>query len=219
MIAPCYRVAPDMATGWSMPRLWPGSTVFVLGGGPSLGLIEPSTLRRPCIAVNNAYLLKPDADVLYFADRRWHEWNRHDLHRYVGEHVVSRVFIPPRERVPGGPDIRWLNRDHNAPVSHDPRFVAGFCGGANAVNLAYLGGARRIVLLGFDMRPGNWHRLHKLPPVRHQHRESFIPSLTRMGRELAKVGVEVVNATPGSALTAFPIVSPERFGMELRPGT
>jgi len=87
--------------------------------------------------------------------------------------------------------------------------------GYQAANLALHAGARRIILVGYDMRrgPGNlahWHGDH--PP----HMNNAPPdALARFAAafdsvpETLPAGVEIINATPGSAVTAFPFASLE----------
>jgi hypothetical protein len=96
-------------------------------------------------------------------------------------------------------------------MSLDPRRVAGPDSGSNAINLAFLFGARRIVLFGFEMRPGNWHDRHRRVTPPQRYAEKFIPALEAMAVALKREDVEVINATPGSALTCFPIVAPDEI--------
>jgi len=59
---------------WSVPREWPGETVFIVGGGPSVLGLELEALRgRRVIAINSSVYKLPWADILYFGDWRW--WN------------------------------------------------------------------------------------------------------------------------------------------------
>lgn len=197
---------------WRVPAgLWSGRCAFILGGGPSLKGFDVERLRGrgPVIGVNNAGLdLAPWADVLFFADgqTRWYGWNKHRLHLFQGEYIVTRTQIPAGH----DPQLRRLQFVPKENLSREPDAVAGFCGGSSAINLAYLFGARTIVLLGFDMKPnGNWHDLHKLPCLPNQHRDKFIPALERMAPELARDGCLVINATPDSALRCFPMADIE----------
>ena len=196
-----------MLTPWSVPCRWQGRTAFILGGGPSLAEVDVDRLQGlgPVIAVNDAGLIRaPWADVLYFSDgeQRWFGWNKDQLPLYRGPLIVTR-----QEVAAGSHDIKLLGWAKGVALSTDPRFVAGYCGGSNAINLAFLFGASRIVLFGFDMRPGNWHDRHK-KPARDNYRDRFIPAIERMAVVLAMHSVEVVNATPGSALACFPIRTP-----------
>lgn len=157
------------------------------------------------IAVNDAGLhLAPWSDILFWADRRWLDWNHEKLHLHTGLWKVSRK-VP---HLNTGYDVKVVGFLPGR-LSNDPEYVGGHCGGSSAINLAYLLGAKRVVLLGFDMRPGNWHNNHKLPPQKGQHENRFIPALKVMAPGLAEAGCEVVNATPGSALTCFPMISLE----------
>jgi len=85
--------------------------------------------------------------------------------------------------------------------------------GACAVNLATLLGATKIVLLGYDMRringQNNWHNDH---PVTEENSsdpyESFLEPWPSIARGADMIGVSIINATPNSNLTLFPIVKP-----------
>jgi hypothetical protein len=194
--------------------MWAGETVFILGGGPSLARIDCASIKGGLIiALNNAYLLRPDADMLYFADRRWYRWNKDDLHRFTGNLIVSRSFIPERDGGSRVRDIKWIGRALDNELSREPDQIAGWCSGSNAVNIAFLAGAARVVLLGFDMTPGNWHRLHKEPQNPSQFATRFLPSIEKIGQQAARAGMGCINATPGSALTAFPMADPADFGI------
>lgn len=193
---------------WQVPRAWEGETAFVLGGGRSLDLVDVGRLREAgrVIAVNDAGLVRaPWADVLYFADAKWLNWNRDELHRFTGSRLVTRMTETPA----AGREVLQVHRDKVNGLSRDPGAVAGWCSGSNAINLAFLFGARRIVLLGFDMRPGRWHDRHKRRSKPTIYADRFIPALERMARELRTEGIDVVNATPGSALACFPIAHPD----------
>jgi hypothetical protein len=194
-----------MSVVWSVPRAWEGEAAFVLGGGDSLRGFDAGRLKGHgrVIAVNDAFRIAPWADVLYFGDRKWFDWNRGSLGMFRGEHIVTRVEVgatPPLK-------IKRLRRNLDVGLARHPSEVAGWCSGGNAINLAYLFGAAPIVLLGFDMKGGNWHTHHRTPKNLDAYRRHFIPHIERMAPELEREGVTVINATPGSALGCFPIVS------------
>jgi hypothetical protein len=206
---------------WSVPRIWPGETVFLLGGGPSLRGFDPSVLDgRRVIAINNSWELKPDADVLYFCDSSW--WTRKKPKaealagygrngdavkaHFRGEFVVTiGDLIDPR--------VKRLRNGGKTSLSGDPSALKhGTNSGYQAINLAYLFGASRIVLLGYDMRTeGNathWHagHGHGAAVVEHKLAKVFLPYFPALVQPLADAGVEVINATPGSALQCWPHV-------------
>jgi hypothetical protein len=108
--------------------------------------------------------------------------------------------------------IKFYSRDHNhrdGLTTRSGDFISwNRSSGAAAISLAHRLGARRIVLLGFDMRmvggEKNWHNDHiekKHNPF-HRHMRSF-PAIAR---DAAALGLEIINATPGSAIKQFPIV-------------
>ena len=194
---------------WRVPKAWPGSTVFILGGGPSLKDIEVPRLKgRRVIACNNAFILAPWADVLCWADAAWYEWNWRDLHHHLGPYRVCWRRMP---EMPGAASFERLFEFHKPlAISFDPTGVVGANTGHGALNLAVLFGASRVVLLGFDMktRDGahNWHNFHQRQPEGDPYR-GFIAALEAAAPELVRAGVECFNASPDSALECFPKIS------------
>lgn len=198
-------------TYWSAPRDFDNQAVFIIGGGPSIKGFDFNRLRdKNIIAVNNAGLdLVPWAQVLFWADKRWLDWNHSRLHEHYGKYKVSRKIPHIKVDHPIHTMEFWPKR-----FSETPQAVGGWCGGSSAINLAYLMGARVIILMGFDMRPGNYHNDHLKPHIPGQHRYKFIPTLENMAPKLLKHGVTVLNANPRSALRCFPFADIEELLME-----
>lgn len=205
-------------TRWEHPD-WTGRTVFVLGGGPSLRGFNPLRLgEHPIVAINEAGLsLCRYADILFWSDVRWIDWNfdRLSLHTGPMRYTCQRSGI---DEIPYARLIEfrpWLDGRVPNALELDPRAVGGQDSGTKAVNLIYHTRAARVVLLGFDMhdlppdrwQEGNWHAAHKAPPLVGQRAE-FAKAHARMAAALdsAPHRMEVVNATPGSALTCWPVV-------------
>lgn len=99
--------------------------------------------------------------------------------------------------------------DHRAILSETPGILAsGGNSGYQAVNLAYMFGARRIILLGFDMQhTGGRRHFHADYPAGMGNAEPVAAWRDRFGRLATALhvrGVEVVNATRQTALTCFP---------------
>jgi len=57
----------------------------------------------------------------------------------------------------------------------------------------------------------NFHDKHKAAPLKGRKAERFIPAIEALKPGLDKAGISVVNCTPGSALTCFPIMSLEDY--------
>ena len=181
---------------------WIDETVVIIGGGPSLSgdLKIPSSWK--VIAVNEAGLSKtPDADVLFFGDFRWFDWNRNRLKLFMGKETITRGYDYMYSDHIGV--CRW---DRSYSIHDSPQAIGGWCSGGSAIDLAYKRGAARIILLGFDMNDtgaDNWHNQHKEPPTPNSRGDYFIPSLQRAASWLESAGVEVLNATPESRLDCF----------------
>lgn len=79
--------------------------------------------------------------------------------------------------------------------------------GAQAINLAYLWGARRIVLIGFDMRDegvGHFFGEHPKGLTSTAKRSMFVRLMHSMAADLHAAGVEVINTSMRSALPYWP---------------
>jgi hypothetical protein len=215
----------QQAKYWAVPREWPGETAFLLGGGPSLIGFDAEVLRgRRVIAINNSYLSAPWADVLYFCDAKW--WSSHRL-AWIDPKGVEQPgaleFFTGRHRISLGTSEDGTKRLY----STGPRGLElkpnglkhGSNSGYQAINLAVLFGAARIVLLGYDMRisvtpegekRSHWHAGHpKTTPDMQQTalQKIFLPRFNALVEPLKAAGVEVLNATPGSALKCWPMVA------------
>jgi hypothetical protein len=102
------------------------------------------------------------------------------------------------------------NRKRRKGISTDPTSVAwNGNSGAAAISLAHHFGAKKIILLGFDMNNSmggktHWHDGHgrkakkKLPYPRHLKCFPFI------AEDADQLGLEIINANPDSTITAFP---------------
>jgi hypothetical protein len=90
-------------------------------------------------------------------------------------------------------------------LSGDPRKVFGGNSGHGALNIAFLAGAHRILLLGFDMtaaRGHNWHADH-ISHATEVRYGIWISRFREAATELDRRGVEVLNCSPGSSLDCF----------------
>lgn len=184
-----------------VPRLCPGGTVVCLGGGPSLTPEDVTYVRGKAdavIAINDSYRLAPWADVLYACDGKWWYW--HGAEAGVKAFAGLKFALDPAAKRTAG--VQVLKKTGESGLELDPGGVrAGRNSGYQAINVAVHLGASRVVLLGYDMRGGHWHKGHpdgSAPP--------FAICLQRFATLVAPLkaaGVEVVNCTPKTALTAF----------------
>ena len=212
---------------WVAPKIWPGQTVFIIGGGPSLKGFNWDLIKQfRCIGCNDAYQLGSWVDVCCFGDLTWY-----NIHYKETIDTEDRGIIPGLKKFGGlivscNPELNGLPYLHcmaRRPrgFSIRPFEVAWNCNtGSASINLAYHLGAKRAVLLGFDMRfsndgENNWHYNLKDPDQKTTYpgiHKKFQDHFIYMERERkAKVGdsFEVLNATPGSELDVFPKVKLE----------
>lgn len=208
-----------MSRFWSAPAHWPGETVFIVGGGPSLENFDLTGLAgRRVIAVNNAFKLLPEADIIFFADTRWWRWYGAEIPLDYKGRIVSVCKMADKFRDPRilrmGRDYRFDVRTKNPnPVflSDDPTALSGPDSGYMAINLAYLFGATRIVLLGFDMGfsdgKAHWHEDHQVPTPESNYSKLFLPTYPALIEALQARGVEVMRCTPSKldCVPEFPL--------------
>lgn len=82
--------------------------------------------------------------------------------------------------------------------------------GFQALNLAVQWGARRVILVGFDMTDASgvhWYGRNNWTGANNPDQGNFrrwIEAFDRVAPKLAALGVEVINAAPNTALRCFP---------------
>jgi hypothetical protein len=179
----------------------------VVASGPSAGNIDVGLARgaSPVIVINESWRRAPWADVLYACD---HAWWRHRAG--VPEFRGVKIAGDRRASNEGWGVLAVRVRRVDTMVFGEPDVVGrgGGASGFQAVNLAVNRGAHRILLVGFDMLPGrrHWHPDHSgrlRNPTDHLLR-LWASALDRAAEPLRARGVEVVNCSPTSALTAYP---------------
>lgn len=190
-----HRVTPD----------WAGETCFIIGGGPSVLDHDLSLLEgQKVIVINTSYTVYPQADYLIFGDTRWWDHHRNKLGEFKGKVIsVSSIAADPRL-------LRMNRSSPNDGLAKDTGTVALKTTTATAaMNLAVHLGVKKIILLGMDGdgRDGKSHH-HAPHPWKHipggWHRQR--DDLKRIAKELRHIGVECVNASPGSKIELWPIV-------------
>jgi hypothetical protein len=198
---------------WSPEPLFKGETIFCLASGPSLTAEICQRVRgHRTIAVNSSAVLAPFADVLFFTDSGWYEERRQLVANWAGL-VISMSRTAKREL----PD-----KVKRVKGEGDPQALPGFSRGSHviqqgrssghtAVSLAIALGASRVVLLGYDMRfvggREHCHDEYNGPRDVDIYSREFLPGFAGWDEAARAVGVEIVNATEGSALKEFPCVS------------
>lgn len=196
---------------WVIPREWPDETAFIAAAGPSIATQPIELLAgRRVIAVNNSWSIVPHAEFLFFGDARWwQQYGKSAEKGFKGRIVTcaSGVFHVPRLlRVRAFPPT-GLSGDRCA-VTMRRTSVSG------AINLAVHLGCAKIVLLGVDSKPSAAGRTHHHNPHPWGQRpkcwDDQRAELETLAKPLRDIGVEVINASPGSACKSWPVMSLEQ---------
>jgi hypothetical protein len=154
------------------------------------------------VAVSDAYRVLPFADVLYSCDRKW--WDYHKgCPDFAGEKWSSHAADNDKLATAEKYNLKLVAGQCGDRFSFDPGVITyGGNSGFQAVNLALLMGARHIVLVGFDMRGSHFFGKHPEPLRNTSNYVNFIAAFKRAEKKLP-ADIEIINATPGSALTCF----------------
>lgn len=197
---------------WRAEPIFAGRTIACVAGGPSLSLsqVREIGIARAkdairVVAINDAVYPCWFADFLYACDRAW--WETHDgVPGFDGRRVTLKHGAA--EPYPGAD---WLLSAGTQGLESDAGGLrTGGNSGYQALNLCAHLGASKILMVGFDMRGDNashWFGQHP-----DSCRKAMIGGFDRMAKHfdtiadpLADRGISVVNCTPGSAITAFPM--------------
>lgn len=193
-----------------------GGPCIVAAPGPSLtpevaDICTNSGAR--ILAVNDAYRLLPGADVLYACDGAWWEV-RGGCSDFKGERWTSHSLSPKNDKTAIADQfgLRVIAGAENVGFSRDPAHIHyGNNSGFQAVNLALLWGADPVILAGFDMREigGRRHFFgeHEAPLRRGSNFAKWIANFAKAAEMLWHPRPTIINATPGSALKCFPMMS------------
>ncbi len=203
---------------WRVVREWEGQTCAVLASGPSMTRQVAEVVRASgcrSIAVNNQGIafdghpaMAPWADILYASDSKW--WHNHS--KAALEFKGRKVTIAQSgDRLPNVISDQISVIGHGGVNGFDERTThlrTGSNSGFAAVHLAIHFGARRIVLCGFDMhgkKGEHWFGDHFWRRGYRSRYDLFINCFKRAAGEF-QARAEIVNCSPGSALTCFPFM-------------
>jgi hypothetical protein len=182
-------------------------TVVCIGSGESLTQadVDYCAGRARVLVVNDNYKLAPWADWLYAADADW--WFSQPVPmKFSGEKWTCN------EQVSRKLGVHLIEAREGCGLSRDPSFVywggmypVGGNSGAQAVGLAYRFRAKRIILLGYDMRGTHWFGPHATmrnsgEPQYMHWRDSFAV----LAAELAQADVELLNCSRMTTLRGIP---------------
>lgn len=188
---------------WQIPQEWPGATVYIIGGGPSVLSVDLEALRgEKIIAINSSCFTAPFADFCIFADTQWWCHNKPKLENWKGRIVCCSRMISE-------PPLLMIKRKI-PPALEQPNDCLGvqYTTTTGAMELAVRLGAKQIVLLGIDGRVGDngkthHHKSHPWPQGndwQNRHRTD----LKKMVAPLKLRGIDVALGTPSVYVDLWP---------------
>lgn len=192
---------------------------FCLASGPSLTPDDVDAVRGrgTVLAINDTIKLAPWADVHYACDVRW--WQTYarlpEVQTFGGKRVCLKC--PGMEPPDGVEPQEWRDgAGLGTEIIH-----TGSNSGYQAINYAYLQGARTIVLLGYDMQltDGKTHHHGDHPAGLNNPNArtlaNWVPKFRKLAQDLRDRGVRVINCTRATALRCFAQMPLERALDEL----
>jgi hypothetical protein len=220
---------------WIVPKIWQGGDVWIIGGGPSVikqfnipdkiaqdvvkGISQPSVYspymeaihNKHVIGINVAYLIGTWVDMVFFGDDGFFKKHLVNLSKFPG----LKVSCSPE--VEGFDWVKYVQKDkkHSRGISSDMRMVSwNRNSGAAAISVAAHTGAKRIILLGFDMKldetsKQHWHNLYGKGEIKDARKIKNLPfaihlrSFPAIVQDAKRMGIEIINASPTSAIKEF----------------
>lgn len=192
---------------------WRGSTAVCIATGPSLTNDQVEAVRTASvrsIGINDIGLTHRWIDIWYAADFPF--WKFYEPSAASSD--ALKVCADP-DVLKGGIADRYLSvsdKDREKAKRYEPGFALhGEHSGFQALQLAISLGAERVILLGYDCKPEgqktNYFGTKSQALYRHSHYETWPLHYDKL---VIPAGVEVLNATAGSAIEAYPFVEIER---------
>jgi hypothetical protein len=201
------------------PKLWEDSTVYIVAGGPSLRDLDVKKIiaeRKKgeniyVLGINKAYTLGsakiPLCDAVYIGDNKFYKAEKEGLKKFEGLKFTSANLAVNDE------DFNYIYRT-NAYFTMQPGKIGWANNSGNAgINLAVQLGAKRIVLVAYDMgitgNQTNWHPDNHSERKRRRrvHQNYYDKVVQRISDytayELLEMGIEVINTNPNSGLDCF----------------
>ena len=199
--------------------IWKNKTVVCVAGGPSLddkmslgymrNIYSPGNNSK-IIAVNDAYKLIPDADILYACDSQWWEWHKGapDFKGYKLQHGYFPTYQDKTKKSEPYPGIDYITSDGTSGFSEDMENIrTGGNSGYQAVHIAMQLGAKEVILFGYDMKAteekSHWFGEHPNGRGCNSRYERWIKEFEILAPIAKKKGINIYNASKNSALTCF----------------
>lgn len=221
------KVAPSTPHKLNKPDIDPAPydhACYIVGGGPSLTKFNWSNLDgKFVIAINRAYEVLPNAQILYFTDTDYWQIHKNKMLKHKGMKYRGRIAKRPDIKDEGVVELQLQQK----PAGWSDTFGELYHGsnsGYACIQVAAQLGFTTIYLLGFDMQHAgkyvrnaknnlgvtHWHNGHRRtdPPSAYN---MMLRNYKVLAEQVTKRKLNVINVnTPQkTALKHFPIKSVE----------
>jgi len=226
---------------WTIPKMWKGGTVWIIGSGTSI-LDEfgiPIELARQVIsgdlpisayspyfapihnkhtiAINHMYQLGNWLDVFYFSDNEmWSgEENKKQILSYKGLRITNNIKFRKLHK-----GIKYIERDKKEMGLCETKNAVCFNRntGLSAIDLAYHFGAKRVILLGFDMASAQiGSHIHGVGTKESKGGSaelsfrSHLKAIPHIIQDMKDRDIEILNASSISTIPYFPKVKAKDY--------
>lgn len=184
-------------------------TIGIIASGPSATREDALTLLEICdevIVINDTWRLLREAQHLYASDSRWWRWAIADVSRDFEGQLWTQAEQWADD--PGQWGIHCLESDTDAKglCTQPGKIHTGMNSGYAAINLAYHLGAKRILLLGYDMSMDGNRRHWFDDRPENMNMDTNYADLVKCFKTIdpAKYDLEILNCTRRTALNHFP---------------
>lgn len=186
---------------------WSSDICVVIASGESATAspIESLKGKARTLVINNCFELAPWGDVLYAADGKW--WDAYPKAReFAGLKVTQDAAAAKRYGLYRVHIFSEVNpASHRIAIEAPGVLGHGGNSGFQGLNLAVQFGARRILLIGFDLKGSHWHANHPEPMLnpRPQRLDKWRSRLDEQAPVFRQLGVDVINCSGVSALNRY----------------
>lgn len=179
---------------------------YIIGGGVSIKFLDLSPLQGSfVIGVNNAFFLHDWISYCWFGDNRWYLHNEDKLKKRRNKVATCNKEFENHKEIICLPRRKWQGLEIEFPYVGWNK-----CSGGSAINFAYHCGAKKIILIGFDMKASqdgkrNFHNDHleKWNVAEYNPYPGFIKCFQQIAVDAKRIEVEILNANLDSSLDCF----------------
>lgn len=193
-----------------IPRIFEGSDAIIVAGGPSLRGFDFGALRgRNVIAINRAHEYIPGATVLWWTDARYWRRSSESIMAHSAPWKATGNYEYKVRELPKTVE-QYLFTGADGFDEDADCLRHGWNGAYAATHLAAHLGAKRIILLGVDLRHDgtqngrNFHTGYEIGPIPADTMDRWKASFATLAPIMAEKKIEVINGSPESALTVWP---------------